>query len=134
MIITNPFTGMTLNADHVPNPEGCNQHTGPNCKGPSEMSKEEFSETFGIHSTDDPESFSPEDRLLEVTRPGKKRFFNSPIVVVRDKRGRAISGESFAAALDGPNAEVVTRDQEEAEDYERGYEAVIERLRKKLEG
>jgi hypothetical protein len=30
MIITNPFTGMSLNAD-VPNPEGCNQHTGPNC-------------------------------------------------------------------------------------------------------
>jgi hypothetical protein len=33
MIITNPFTGMTLNAGHVPNPEGCNQHTGPDCAG-----------------------------------------------------------------------------------------------------
>jgi hypothetical protein len=30
MILVNPFTGATLNAD-VPNPEGCNQHTGPGC-------------------------------------------------------------------------------------------------------
>jgi hypothetical protein len=27
MILVNPFTGMVLNA----NPEGCNQHTGPEC-------------------------------------------------------------------------------------------------------
>ena len=38
MILTNPFTGMTLNAD-VPNPEGCNQHTGPNCGGSSSAPK-----------------------------------------------------------------------------------------------
>ncbi len=31
MIITNPFTRQVLNTEHIPNPEGCNQHTGPDC-------------------------------------------------------------------------------------------------------
>lgn len=30
MILVNPFTRQVLNSD-VPNPRGCNQHTGPNC-------------------------------------------------------------------------------------------------------
>jgi len=29
-VLVNPFTGMVLNTE-VPNPRGCNQHTGPNC-------------------------------------------------------------------------------------------------------
>ena len=33
-MICNPFTGMVLNAD-IPNPKGCNQHTGPDCGGSS---------------------------------------------------------------------------------------------------
>jgi hypothetical protein len=50
MIIVNPFTGMSLNAD-VPNPEGCNQHTGPNCKGLFSKMAEEQKPT-GIKSTE----------------------------------------------------------------------------------
>jgi predicted Zn-dependent protease len=32
MILVNPFTRQVLNAEHVPNPRGCNQHTGPSCR------------------------------------------------------------------------------------------------------
>jgi hypothetical protein len=43
MILANPFTGMVINA----NPEGCNQHTGPDCEGVSRKKidyKERFSD------------------------------------------------------------------------------------------
>ena len=80
MLLTNPFTQVTLNVqrptrplrdrDDVPNPRGCNQHTGPDCSGSSR--------------TDRPEEG-------HVTKPPRGSLFPPPPI------GRPITDEEMAA-------------------------------------
>lgn len=126
MLLTNPFTGMVVND----NPKGCNQWTGPNCSEVEGMADQDFADTFGIHATEDPDKFEPADRLLEVTKPGKPRFFkHNKAVIVRDRRGRKILGDHYVAAVGGRHAEVISRDQELVSAMEQGKDAVVRLLR-----
>ncbi len=90
-----------------------------------EMTKEDFQLSFGIHSTENPNAEIDPKKTMELTRPGFKRFFNRPIIVVRNITGWVIPGEHYVCALDGHKISVVTRDQKEAALYEKGYEAVV---------
>lgn len=94
-------------------------------KEPWQMSPEEFLATFGVHATDSAASFKPEPRLLEVTRPGQKRFFQGDAVVVRDALGRPIEGQGYNAALPGERASVVSSDPKVVSLYEQGHEALV---------
>lgn len=94
-------------------------------KEPWQMSPEEFLATFGVHATDSAASFKPESRLLEVTRPGQKRFFQGDAVVVRDALGRPIEGQGYNAALPGERASVVSSDPKVVSLYEQGHEALV---------
>jgi hypothetical protein len=95
----------------------------------AEVTREEFQRSFGIHATHDASTFSPRDKgMLEVTVPGKRRFFkDQQAVVVRRKDGGPVAefGEPYNAAIESNKVVVVSRDQAEVSLYEQGYDAVV---------
>jgi hypothetical protein len=109
MTITNPFTGATLNAN-VPNPEGCNQHTGPNCGSgssrsfpkSSEESWKKLSEEAGVpvELLDDLEQYGLIDYEYE---PSTDEFVPKKIRVRKHPLARAILAHEVGHASTRPS-------------------------------
>lgn len=95
---------------------------------PWEMTREEFDKRFLIHATETAEGFVPQDRLLEGTRPGQRRFFRDIQGVVLTRKGqKVISGPDFNSAIDGRDAVVYSTDQDVVKAVEAGHQAVVEK-------